>query len=387
MKKRFEMDRSMAESPVAAQERRFPPFVLDRTAGDGLGVQLTEGMREAIRIGFYHPGDVLPAVNPLADRLGVSEIVVRRAYRKLVEEGLLSARRRIGHCVRTPEKPLWRGHVLCVMTDHDLNPQLCVIVERLRRALAMKGFLFSQVTVLTDVKGPIDCSGLDVALSRPLDFVIAIFRHPEIEGRLSASGLPFAVVGGKGDIVSGCVGSIAISAVEAIRKLAHACRRQSVSEVEVVSCPDKNFWLDSMPEIFRAEGIRLRKTIVELPDVEGGRFDTVKTAGFDFVRRRFEHHKSILPQLYVVTDDFLAAGMLVGFMSLGMDIPRDVRFVSFSNGGFGPFYSKAVAKIEHNSGEYADEITKRICDWLFRRKPFPASYLKAKFIVGDTFRR
>ena len=33
--------------------------------------------------------------------------------------------------------------------------------------------------------------------------------------------------------------------------------------------------------------------------------------------------------------------------------------------------------------EYADEITKRICDWLFRRKPFPASYLKAKFIFYD----
>ena len=117
----------MADSPADRKGRRFPPFALDRTAGEGLGVQLTEGMREAIRIGFYRPGDLLPAVNPLADRLGVSEIVVRRAYRQLVEEGLLSARRRIGHCVRTSEKPLWRGHVLCVMTAHDLNPQLCVI--------------------------------------------------------------------------------------------------------------------------------------------------------------------------------------------------------------------------------------------------------------------
>ena len=95
----------------------------------------------------------------------------------------------------------------------------------------------------------------------------------------------------------------------------------------------------------------------------------------------------MLPQLYVVTDDFLAAGMLVGFMSLGIDIPRLVRFVSFSNGGFGPFYSKSVAKIEHNSGEYADEITKRICDWLFHRRAFPNSYLKAKFLVGETFLR
>ena len=35
----------------------------------------------------------------------------------------------------------------------------------------------------------------------------------------------------------------------------------------------------------------------------------------------------------------------------------------------------------------ADEIAKRIGDWLIRRKPFPNTYLQARFIVGRTFRR
>ena len=390
MKKQFEMDKSMEESSDTAQERRFPPFALDRTAGEGLGVQLTEGMREAIRIGFYRPGDVLPSVASLAERLGVSVIVVRGALARLVDEGLLSARQRIGHSVRTPEKPLWRGHVLCVMDDHDLNPQICIIGERLRCALAMKGFLFLQVTVLSvvkGVKGPIDYSGLDVALSRPLDFAVLIFRNPDIERRLSDSGVPFAVVGGKGELVPGCVGNIVMSSMNAVRSLVRECEAQGLSDIEVVSCPNPGGWFDLLSGVFGEHGIRPRNTVVPLPHVDGVRFDVVKKAGFDFARRQSAHGHASLPQLYVVTDDFLAAGMLVGFMSMGVEIPRDVRFVSYSNGGFGPFFTKPVAKIEQNADDNADEIAKRISDWLLRRKPFPNSYLQARFIVGRTLRR
>ena len=119
------------------------------------------------------------------------------------------------------------------MDDHDLNPQICIIGERLRRTLAMKGFLFSQVTVLSNVKGPIDYSGLDVALSRPLDFAVLIFRNPDIERHLSESGVPFAVVGGKGELLTGCVGNIVMSSMNAVRSLARECEEQGISDIGV----------------------------------------------------------------------------------------------------------------------------------------------------------
>lgn len=328
-------------------------------------------------------GDVLPSVNQIALKLGVSEIVVRGAFRRLIDEGLLSSRRKIGHTVRTPEKPLWKGHVLCVMTDHDINPQLCVIVESLRRALSMKGYLFSQVTVLTDVKGPVDFSALDVALTRPLDFAVTVFRNHNIEKHLSAAGVPFAVIGGKGPLEKGCVGSVVLSSVDAIRKMARQCVKRGISDVQVVSCPDGGRWYRRIADVFADYGIFPRDTVVPLPHVEGCRFDTVRAAGFDFISRR----KSMLPQLYVVTDDFLAAGMLVGAIANGIDIPRDVRLIAYSNGGFGPFFCRPVAKIEQNADLNAEEARKRICDWLFLRKPFPNSYIQAKFIMGDTFQR
>ena len=362
---------------------RFLPFSIDRAAHESLTNQLTTGFRESIRIGYYRAGDVLPSVNLIALQLGVSEIVVRGAFRRLIDEGLLSSRRKIGHTVRTPEKPLWKGHVLCVMTDLDINPQLCVIVEGIRRALSMKGYLFSQVTVLTDVKGPLDFSALDVALSRPLDFAVTVFRNHDIEKRLSAAGIPFAVIGGKGPLEKGCVGSVVLSSVDAIRKMARQCVKHGISDVQVVSCPDGGRWYRRIADIFADYGIFPQNTVVPLPHVEGCRFDAVRAAGFDYISRR----KSMLPQLYVVTDDFLAAGMLVGAIVNGIDIPRDVRLIAYSNGGFGPFFCRPVAKIEQNADLNAAEATKRICDWLFLRKPFPNSYIQAKFILGGTFLR
>ena len=362
---------------------RFLPFSIDRAAHESLTNQLTTGFRESIRIGYYRAGDVLPSVNLIALQLGVSEIVVRGAFRRLIDEGLLSSRRKIGHTVRTPEKPLWKGHVLCVMTDLDINPQLCVIVEGIRRALSMKGYLFSQVTVLTDVKGPLDFSALDVALSRPLDFAVTVFRNHDIEKRLSAAGIPFAVIGGKGPLEKGCVGSVVLSSVDAIRKMARQCVKHGISDVQVVSCPDGGRWYRRIADIFADYGIFPQNTVVPLPHVEGWRFDAVRAAGFDYISRR----KSMLPQLYVVTDDFLAAGMLVGAIVNGIDIPRDVRLIAYSNGGFGPFFCRPVAKIEQNADLNAAEATKRICDWLFLRKPFPNSYIQAKFILGGTFLR
>ena len=362
---------------------RFLPFSIDRAAHESLTNQLTTGFRESIRIGYYRAGDVLPSVNLIALQLGVSEIVVRGAFRRLIDEGLLSSRRKIGHTVRTPEKPLWKGHVLCVMTDLDINPQLCVIVEGIRRALSMKGYLFRQVTVLTDVKGPLDFSALDVALSRPLDFAVTVFRNHDIEKRLSAAGIPFAVIGGKGPLEKGCVGSVVLSSVDAIRKMARQCVKHGISDVQVVSCPDGGRWYRRIADIFADYGIFPQNTVVPLPHVEGCRFDAVRAAGFDYISRR----KSMLPQLYVVTDDFLAAGMLVGAIVNGIDIPRDVRLIAYSNGGFGPFFCRPVAKIEQNADLNAAEATKRICDWLFLRKPFPNSYIQAKFILGGTFLR
>ena len=155
------------------------PFKLDRASRDSLTDQLTNGLRDAIHSRFYKADAVLPPMPELAKHLGVSEIIVRTAYRRLAEEGLVLARPRRGTVVLPSKSPVWRGHVLCVMCDHDFNSQMAIGIEKIREVLTHNGFLFSQVSVLEDANAYTDYSGLDIALSRPIDFAILFYDRPQ----------------------------------------------------------------------------------------------------------------------------------------------------------------------------------------------------------------
>ncbi len=69
---------------------------LDRSAGDGIRVQLERGLRTAIRDGRLHPGTRLPSSRALSERLQVSRGIVVEAYAQLVAEGYLQARQGSG---------------------------------------------------------------------------------------------------------------------------------------------------------------------------------------------------------------------------------------------------------------------------------------------------
>ena len=108
------------------------PFKLDRASSDSFRRQLVEGVREAIRAGYYKAGDVLPSLGETVAALKVSDIVVRGAYRTLAAEGLIVSRKGYGSVVHPPKTPIWRGRVLCVSTDFDFSLLQCATVERLR---------------------------------------------------------------------------------------------------------------------------------------------------------------------------------------------------------------------------------------------------------------
>ena len=134
--------------PKEISETVICPFRLDRASRDSLTDQLTSGLRDAIHSRYYKADAVLPSMPELARHLGVSEIIVRTAYRRLAEEGLVLARPRRGTVVLPSKSPVWRGHVLCVMCDHDFNCQMAIGIEKIREVLTHNGFLFSQVSVL-----------------------------------------------------------------------------------------------------------------------------------------------------------------------------------------------------------------------------------------------
>ena len=361
------------------------PFKLDRASRDSLTDQLTNGLRDAIHSRFYKAEDVLPPMPQLARHLGVSEIIVRTAYRRLAEEGLVLARPRRGTVVLPSKTPVWRGHVLCVMCDHDFNCQMAIGIEKIREELTHNGFLFSQVSVLDDGNAVTDYSGLDIALTRPIDFIILFYDRPQVIKRLSESGVPFVIIGAKGNEPSGCVGRIAVSSKQAIDEFVRHCRRARISYVEVVSCSRFDMYERQIAKALKSAGVSVERTVVTVQDQVPYRCENVMRTGYEFVVRSLAEKNFKFPSLYFVMDDWLASGMLCAFQAHGVCIPDVVKFVCYTNRGFGPMYSKPLTLFSCDPFKMGDEFARRIYDYLVLHKPFPNTYVKCEYNLGETF--
>jgi GntR family transcriptional regulator len=66
--------------------------------------QIKEALKALIASGELKPGDMLPSEFGLSEQLGISRLVVHRAYRELVTEGLLIRKRAKGTFVAPPMK-------------------------------------------------------------------------------------------------------------------------------------------------------------------------------------------------------------------------------------------------------------------------------------------
>jgi len=66
--------------------------------------QIKEAVKALITSGELKPGDMLPSEFGLSEQLGISRLVVHRAYRELVTEGLLIRKRAKGTFVAPPMK-------------------------------------------------------------------------------------------------------------------------------------------------------------------------------------------------------------------------------------------------------------------------------------------
>ena len=67
-----------------------------------IGQQIVDGLRWAVAAGGLRPGEAVPSVREMAVRLRVNPNTVARAYRRLVEDGILSVRRGEGTFVADP---------------------------------------------------------------------------------------------------------------------------------------------------------------------------------------------------------------------------------------------------------------------------------------------
>lgn len=337
---------------------RTAGFDIDRTRRRSLTDQLTDVLRRRILTGAYPGGSVLPKLRDLAKEAGVSLIVSTAAVRRLADEGLVVPRKHVGTIVTPRGSKVWKGRVLFVCpTEYGAyypNALAGEMAERLTQA----GYLFSSVLLQHAPTGGYDYSQLDYLLRETPDLVVQLYAHDEVSRHLRALKMPFAVIRECGKPPVGSVGDILVDRWPDLSVCAGRWRKLGVRTVEV-SGPEPR---PGVAGILREAGFDVRERTVP-PDARYGFVEGVQRAAQTAYA---DVAAADLPELYVFTDDYFAAGALTALLNRGLRAPDDFLVVTQANLRLGPVYPRTLARFEMDPSAQGREIAEYLLNFLSR---------------------
>ncbi len=339
--------------------------------------QVSDGLRSAIADGWYKPGEAVPPSRDLASILGVSRRVTKTALERLVREGFIISRPRIGSVVRDRAAKQWLGNVLFVQRSSGRTYYVNVFTAALRARLVKAGWLFTQVTVTPNPDGEADMSELGLHLTHPVSLAVVMFDNPPVESALSRAGVPFVTLGnGAARRRGGCVGHVRYNRAGAASELAEAAAAAGVKSATQVGVEG----FDDMGAAFRKVGIRSSKWNIPFPS--GGKSPeavsfAVRDAFARWLSEKGAHgnHKR-MPDLFYFSDDHACTGALAALSAAGVRVPEDVRIATWSNLGNGPVYAEPLARLEidpeGDAEKFADALLAHLED---RSGAFPLAFV------------
>ena len=344
-------------------------FIVDRASALTMTDQLVASIRGAITGGRLSAGDILPPVKKIAEMSGACEMVVRGAIRRLTAEGLVRSRRHVGCMVCPQGSNAWRGYVLIVskqMGTYHYDMQATLLRERLTR----EGFFVSQTFVFWRDDKP-DFAQLDEALAHPFSLVVVLTDGWGVADHVRRKGVRCLFAK---DVLR-------VDYVPARSEMVKKCVRAKVRRAGCLCmCRHPNALVDA----FLSAGIAIKYLYVH-PNESNNGIEEAELGALRLFERLLSKGKRNLPEFIYSEDDYLTRGMLTAFAHHHVRVPEDVRVVTFSNCGNGPWYFKSLARIE------IDPLLlgKRLADRAIRMldgKPLLAPLVhSARYIDGETF--
>ena len=360
------------------------PFSLDRNSRVSLTRQVEAGFKRAILAGRYAAGDVLPPREELASMLGVSSIVTREAVRRLVEQGFIIARPRIGSVVCKPDSPRWKGRVVLVGANGDGVYYIASLGQTLRARLVAAGYLTTDTTVVWKDQGVCDISCIAPFLYEAPDMAVVLTPGPPILDLIAGEGVPFVALETKpGRAFSQCLAWFKDDMETAARQLVAFCRDEGVKKVLEVWAWNGNA---RIRDDFRRAGITIVPWKIKVPPQNYSFIDAVQRCAMEaFERRLSREGKSWLPDLiYFSDDDHVASGALSALLHHGVDVPGAVRVATLSNRGLGPVFHRPLTRLELDPIEHGNVIADYVLARLAGKTPQTVPKLPVTFFPGET---
>ena len=330
------------------------PFSVDRKLPRPLVEQVVMGVKQAIDFGKFKVGDIIPPTRDMAEMLGVSRIVTRQAVRRLADNGYLAPRPGVGCVVLGRGVKLWKGSILLVMHRSKGFYYTNAFADELTLLLAKEGWRLVRVLTKRD-----DQSLLDLEISHGADFALVMFENEQAVKRLRRAGIPFASIGVS---VKGCVFQVYYRREAALEAAVVELKTGGVKTAWQVGFEPQLAELD----VLKRAGFDCREVIPEKYGDAVGMGSTGRA--FFLFDEILKTGTSPLPDFIYFTDDGVCQGAVLAFLKHGVRIPEDVRVMSWSNNGKGPYGYESIARAQISTSENAVAVAKNLIAYLREEK-------------------
>jgi len=357
--------------------RKKLPFVIFRNSHLSFIDQVTDGLRNAILNEYYLPGDVLPNLAQMATALKVSDIVIRRAVKRLVQEGLLHPRRGKGIMICGKNTKTWRGTILYV---HWSNPGMyyhAMFANSIMNRLYDANWLMRTI----HVDGAESAAGFPKVtfdLSNTIAMaIIEGYLTAGMESVLIERRIPFVTIGPQTS--QKAKGHILFSPQAVLPQIKEHCRACGIKSAVLFASA---FGSAAVSLDLNQAGLK-SETVYLPPEQNLGSPASVEQGALLGMKKWLQAHHS-RPDLFFFVDDFLARGALLAMLAAGIRVPEDVQVISWANKGLGPVYLVPLTRIEMDPVAHGEAVAGSIIDFLDGRNNFIKQELSPQFIVGET---
>jgi hypothetical protein len=302
----------------------------------------------------FSPGDMLPSENELVKRYAANRGTIRQSLDLLVREGLI--RRYNGRGTVVVDR-LATGECAIVLRPHLFGPHASPFYSLVSRAIMESiGTRHPQWNVRMHM-GKATPTGrefaytLDLMKPQVLPHLRGVFSFHtlyELESELAAANIPLVILGGSGKHWG----------FFALRSLFD----EGVAHLREVGCRSVGaVWVsgkrESTPKDPHAALVAdlLKSTTLECRPEWAQPYlgDATEHAGYESLMRLWQLDSR--PESLLVVDDVICRGVLRAALHLGIDIPRQLRLVTFANRGVDLPYHKPVTRVEYDPAELVRE--------------------------------
>lgn len=320
--------------------------------------EIADTLRGELESGRYRAGKALPSVAELRKRFGAGEFAVRAALKKLRENGCISLKQGIGAVAIGVVSHAWKGCIALVMTNTSGSYFYQILAIRLARGFRAAGWDFTTIYVERCGKDEFDLTQLRRSASNGLDFAILVTEETKVAEACDAAGIPYVVLNGYTRNFPNARAEVREDFSKCFSDLVRSFRARGVKrvlEIDAERAIDRSF-----RNILSQAGISVQRVFCRLEGAEVHSLDEVRRGGYAGVYDFFsdETHRRHLPDAIIFDDDYLASGGINALLELGLNIPGDIKVVTYSNSGNVPVVGVPFARIENNPVSYGDAVSR-----------------------------